>query len=136
LISVFVEIPRHHCSRSVTFLVDSGATNSILIEPDASLMGLDCSIFPDCKQLSVGFGGTFRNKVINCPVRLTFGSDKQKYILPFDSGLSLMIIPPHLSAQDKEIILRSTKSVIGMDILRHFKTYIDKNKVELTIDDP
>ena len=92
-----------------------------------------CSIFPECKNLSVGFGGTFKNRLLNCPVKLTFGADKEKYTLPYDSGLRLMTIPFGLSARDKEIILQSTKSVIGMDVLRHFKTYIDKNKVELTI---
>jgi hypothetical protein len=79
------------------------------------------------------FGGTFRNRMINCPVKLIFGADKQKYTLTYDGGFRILTIPPHLTAQEKETIIRSTPSVLGMGVIRDFKMYLDKNKVELTI---
>ena len=105
-----------------------------MTEKDALLVGLECALFAEDTILSIGFGGTFKNRRINCPVKLTFGANTQQpYTLHYDSGFRLMITPPTLSPTEREKILRSTSSVLGMDILRHFKTYLDKDKVELTI---
>jgi hypothetical protein len=104
-----------------------------LTEKDALLIGLEFAMFSECRQLSIGFGGTFKNRMINCPVKLTFGADGQKYTLSYDSGFRIMTIPSHLSSQERETIMRSTPSVLGMDVLRYFRMYLDKDKVELTI---
>jgi hypothetical protein len=89
-------------------------------------------MLPDCGKESIGFGGTFRNKMINCPVKLTFGNE-QKYTVPYDSGFRVVVIPNEIDRQQREKLIRYTPSVLGMDVLQKFKVYIDKKKVELTI---
>ena len=96
------------------------------------LIGLDILILPDCAEESIGFGGIFRNKMINCPVKLTFGKE-QKYTVAYDSGFRVVVFPSEIKPQQREKLIRYTPSVLGMDVLGKFKVYIDKKKVELTI---
>jgi hypothetical protein len=117
----------------VLFVVDTGSTKSQLSEKEATLIGLDVSDLPDCRTNSVGFGGTFRNKLINCPVRLTFGKEKEKYTVHYDSGFRVVPIPLNLEHEEREKLLQQTPSVLGMDVLEKFKLYLDKRKVELTV---
>lgn len=86
---------------------DSGATKSLLTEKDALLIGLDCFMLPDCAEESIGFGGTFRNKMINCPVKLTFGNE-QKYTVRYDSGFRVVVFPNEIDSQQREKLIRYT----------------------------
>ena len=106
----------------------------MLVEKDAALVGFDCYDFPECKNDSIGFGGTFRNRMVNCPVRLTFGKDNNaEFCVHHDSGFRLVLVPPNTSKEDREKLIGATPSVLGMDIvLDKFKLYVDKRKVELT----
>jgi len=96
-------------------------------------MGLDCSILPESKQESIGFGGTFRNKIINRLVFLTFKSGKEEHRIRYSSGFRVTCIPLDVSREEREKLLRYTPSVLGMDILRNFETRISKRKVELIL---
>ena len=89
-------------------------------------------MLPDCAEESIGFGGTFKNKMINCPVKLTFGNE-QKYTVRYDSGFRVVVFPNEIDCQQREKLIRYTPSVLGMDVLEKFKVYIDKKKVELTV---
>lgn len=106
----------------------------MLVEKDAALVGFDCYDFPECNQDSVGFGGTFRNRIVNCPVRLTFGKgNSEEFCVHHDSGFRLILVPPNASKEDREKLIRTTPSVLGMDVvLEKFKLYVDRHKVELT----
>jgi hypothetical protein len=135
-IPVYVEIPKTHKGAVIFFLIDSGATKSMITEKDAAVIGIDCYDFPECKQDSVGFGGTFKNRMINCPVKLTFGKgNSHEYCVHHDSGLRLIMIPPTVTGEDREKIIRHTPSVLGMDVIERFQLYLDKKKVELTVID-
>jgi hypothetical protein len=90
-------------------------------------------MFPDCDKKSIGFGGTFTSKIINCPVRLIFGTDNQKHSVPYDNGFRIVVIPNNIKPEERKKLIRCTPSVLGMDVLEKFKLYIDKKRVELTI---
>jgi len=96
-------------------------------------MGLDCSVLPESKRESIGFGGTFRNKIINRLVFLTFKSGKEEHKIRYSSGFRVTCIPPNVTREEREKLLRYTPSVLGMDILNKFETRISKRKVELTL---
>lgn len=132
-IPVLVEIIAHHRSRVVSFLVDSGATYSAISEKELELMGLGSSIFPEEKKTSIGFGGTFRNRVVNCPVHLTFGSDKQRHRIVVDGGLKIICIPPDKKPEERERMLQLTPSILGMDVLCKFNVHIYKRTIELEL---
>lgn len=117
----------------VNFLVDSGAVFSAIAEKDATLMGLDCGTLRESKFEAVGFGGTFKTKMINRLVYLTFKSGKDEHKIRYSSGFRVICIPPEITGANREKLLRYTPSVLGMDILSKFKTYLSKNKVVLTL---
>jgi len=126
----FFECTALKISKIVSFVVDSGAVYSAISEKDATIMGLDFYTLPDCKFEAVGFGGTFKNKVLNRKVTLTFGANDKEYKVSCGS-FKVVVVPPQLQGEEREKMLRYTPSVLGMDILRKFQTTIMKNRVEL-----
>jgi hypothetical protein len=118
-------------SEIVNFLVDTGSLSSALSEKQATLMKIDCSILPESKGNAIGFGGTFKTKMINSPVNLIFESGDDKFKINYNSGFRVNIIPKDAKEKDKELMLRHTPSVLGMDVLSKFEVRIDKKKVEL-----
>ncbi|TET18807.1 hypothetical protein E3J74_09400 [Candidatus Bathyarchaeota archaeon] len=131
-ISVLFEVKAYKISKIVDFLVDTGARYSAITEKEATIMGIDSSLLPYSKREAVGFGGLFRNKLINKRVTLTFKSNKDEYKIPC-SSFTIVCIPPNTTSEDREKMLRYTPNVLGMDILSKFKTCVDKNQVELTL---
>jgi len=130
---VLVEVPAYHKSKVINFLVDSDAVFSAVYEKEATLMGLDCSLFPEAKREAVGFGGTFRTRVINSVVYLTFGSGDQKHRIAYSSGFKIVCVPPDKTPAEREKLLRFTPCVLGMDVLGNFEVHIYKNRVELVL---
>jgi hypothetical protein len=126
------EVPFFHCSRIINFLIDTGSTYSGITEKEANLLGIEIALLPDAKKGAIGFGGTFRNKMINHPVYLTFKSPKEEYKMTYGSGFQIVIIPPQITGIDREKMMRYCPSVLGMEILGKFRLYLDKRKVELT----
>lgn len=130
---VFFDVPVLRASKGISFLVDTGSTFSAITEKEATLAGIDCFSLPEFPKESIGFGGLFRQKVINHPVHLRFGSDNIIHTINYDSGFRVTCIPPGASPKDREIMLRRTPCILGMDILSKFKLYLDKKKLELTL---
>lgn len=89
-------------------------------------------MLPEYFKGSIGFGGTFKNKMINHPVYLTFGSSNNSHKITYDGGFQVVCIPPNLPPDVREKMLRYTPCVLGMDILSKFRLYLDRRKVELT----
>lgn len=117
----------------IDFMIDSGSVFSALSEKEVTLMGIDCSLLPESKRKAVGFGGLFTPKIINRLVILTFKSNKEEHKIRYSSGFMVICIPPNVTSEEREKLLRYTPSVLGMDILGKFKMYMGKNKVELTL---
>jgi hypothetical protein len=130
---ILVEVPYFHKERVVSFLVDSGSVFSAITEKEVSLMGIDCDLLPEAKGEAIGFGGFFKNRMINRPVFLTFDSGKDKHRMNYSSGLKVVCIPPGIDEKDRERYTRFTPCVLGMDILCKFETRISRNKLELEL---
>lgn len=130
---VLFEVPALHCSRVVQFLVDTGSTYSAITEKEAILLGIEIAVLPEAKKGAVGFGGTFKNKIINYPVFLRFKSPTEEYKITYGNGFQIICIPPNLPDKEREIWLRYCPCVLGMEVLRKFQVYVDKRKVELTV---
>jgi len=134
MITVLFEVPYYHYSKTIQFLIDTGASRSAITEKEAELLGLACYMLPDAKTGAVGFGGTFKNKMINRPVYLTFSAvNGQTYKVNYAQGFQIVCIPAHADKDEQEKLRRYTPCVIGMDILQKFKLYVDKRKVELSV---
>jgi hypothetical protein len=116
----------------VDFLIDTGTTYSAITEREATIMNIDVSSLPYFKRVAVGFGGLFRNKMINRLVILTFKSNKGEHQIRCGSFI-VTCIPPNMTDEDREKMMRYTPNVLGMDILHNFRTCIDRNQVELTL---
>jgi hypothetical protein len=133
LMPILFEVPFFHCSKIIYFLIDTGSSYSAITEKEAMLAGINYFLLPDYRKDCIGFGGTFKNKIINSPVHLTFGSDDNLHKITFGGGFQIVCIPENVGAEERETLLRYTPSVIGMDILCQFRLYLDKKKVELSL---
>lgn len=133
LIPVLFEAPFFHCNKTINFLIDTGSSYSAVTEKEATLAGISTFGLPDYFRGCIGFGGTFKNKIINRPVYLTFGYGTNLYKSTYGSGFQIVCIPENVTPEQREKLIRYTPSVIGMDILCQFKLYIDKKKIEITI---
>lgn len=96
-------------------------------------MGIESAILPEAKGDAIGFGGFFKNRMINKPVSLIFDSGKEKHKINYSSGLKIICVPSNLKQEDRERYFRLTPCVLGMDVLRHFETCVSKDKVELEL---
>lgn len=96
-------------------------------------MGIDVPSLPYAKGKAIGFGGFFKNRIINREVDLTFSGDEGEHKIKCGGGLVVIPIPPNLSGEERENLIRLTPNVLGMDILRRFKTVVEENRVELIV---
>jgi hypothetical protein len=134
MIPVLFECHSLGISEIVNFLVDTGSIFSAISEKQAVLLEIDFSLLPEAKGKAIGFGGTFKTKIINHPIKLIFESGNDKFKVNYDSGFRVNYIPMEVKGEDKELMLRHTPSVLGMDVLSKFIVRIDKKKVELVLD--
>lgn len=95
-------------------------------------MNIDVSLLPYAKRKAIGFGGFFRNKIINREVTLTFKSNEDEYKVKC-GGFEVICVPPNITGEEREELIRLTPNVLGMDILRRFKVWVYKNEVELIL---
>jgi len=95
-------------------------------------MKLDASILPFDEQEAIGFGGAFRNRLINRQVILTFKSNTDEYKITCGC-FKVVCIPPEITGKGREDMIRRIPNILGMDILSKFKMIIEKNQVELII---
>lgn len=112
--------------------MDTGTTYSAITEKEATIMKIDCSSLPYSKHKAIGFGGFFRNRMINRQVILTFKSNEDEYEIKY-SSFKVTCIPSDTTGEEREKIIRLIPCVLGMDILRRFRTCVDKNRVELIL---
>jgi hypothetical protein len=118
----------------VDFLVDTGTTYSAISEKEAIIMNIDLSSLSSFKGQAVGFGGLFRNKIINREVTLTFKSKEGEHQIKCGGGFLVICVPPNMTSEEREKMIRYTPNVLGMDVLRRFKTCVYENRVELTLE--
>jgi hypothetical protein len=105
----------------VDFLIDTGTTYSAITQREATIMNIDVSSLPYFKREAVGFGGLFRNKMINRLVTLTFKSSEGEHQIKCGSFI-VICIQPNITVEDREKMIRFTPNVlewISYAILEH-----------------
>lgn len=85
----------------VDFLVDTGTTYSAITEKEATIMKIDCSSLPHFRRETVGFGGLFRNRMINRQVILTFKSNEDEHKIKCGSFI-VTCVPPNITSEERE----------------------------------
>jgi hypothetical protein len=131
-VQVVLDIKGQTTSGLVWFTVDTGSNFSSLSEAEAILMGIDCSALPLAKIEAVGFGGSFKPRVLNKQVDLIFSTDDGEYKLP-RSGFMVTCPPDNVQGKEREKIVELTPSVLGMDVISHFDLHVYKKRVELVL---
>jgi len=96
-------------------------------EKDAKLINLDCSFLPYEKKDSFGFGGKFKNKIIDRLVTLVFSSNNEEHRINC-TNFKVFCIPPNIPDKEREELIRVTPSVLGMNVISEFKLYMEKNR--------
>lgn len=105
----------------ITFLVDTGASNSCILPDDAAKLGLDAGTLQTVTKTIVTANGPVNLKVIQnaeivLPVFVGLLDNKKAYLsFPMDN---LPVIPPqqNYAPLPPELVF----SILGMDVLSHF----------------
>jgi len=129
-------VPAFFCIKSldimklVWFLLDTGSIFSILNESEALLMGIEPTTLPYAKVESIGFGGTFKHRMINRSVELIFKTSENDFYKIPQSGFRVCS-PEDKDPEKRKRMVELTPCVVGMDVLSKFEIHIYKKKIEL-----
>ena len=117
----YIRYPTNYVKQPITFLIDTGCSNSCILPDDVVRLSIDHSDLQSVTKIIVTANGPVNLKVINqvevvLPVQVGLFDNKRAYItFPMES---LAILPPGPShvPLPKELIF----SLLGMDVLSHF----------------
>ncbi len=109
-------------SEDISFLVDTGATVTVLMPADLRRLGIDpAALFPDVRSVAVpGFGGDIR-------MIATIG------VLRFDDEASPSVFTMPVGIVQPSSTTYDLPSVLGMDFVQHFRltVSIPEDRVEI-----
>jgi len=111
---------KFNVSGSVYFLVDTGASASLLSERDAKALGVDYDRLELQKDPSVGLGGTLPLYRMKAECRLTFRTSDQTacvHTMPHFDAVKVDIPDP----EKRKLVFDGLPSLLGMDLIPKFK---------------
>ena len=114
----------------VYFLIDTGATRSLLSEKDAKILGIDYSKLELQEGRNIGLGGTAPVYRIKCECKLTFRiSEREFHVEPLpDFDVTKVEIEDE---KERRLVFNSIPSLIGMELLERFRLVATKNEAYL-----
>jgi hypothetical protein len=107
----------------VRFLIDTGASRTIISDMDAIKLGIDHSLLPKSKAGTIGIGGVVDTYFIK-NVKLIFKTQEGVHAEKLDE----IFILKHKESDEK---IKRIPSLLGRDILNKYKLLLDRrnNKV-------
>ena len=126
-VAAIVESEKVHLYGTVEFLVDTGATRTILSDKDVIRLGLDYAELDKLQGGVLGVGGTVDTYILT-DAKLIFNAEK----IIQQEPLEQLYVLKHNSLNDK--ILR-IPSVLGRDILNKYGFIYDKRQEIVYISD-
>jgi hypothetical protein len=119
-VAAIVESEKVHLYGTVEFLVDTGATRTILSDKDVTRLGLDYAELDKLQGGVLGVGGTVDTYIL-ADAKLMFNAEK----IIQQEPLEQLYVLKHSTLNDK--ILR-IPSVLGRDILNKYGFIFDKRQ--------
>jgi hypothetical protein len=112
--------------RPVRFLIDTGASRTIISDMDAIKLGIDHSLLPRFKAGTAGIGGVVETYFIR-DVRLIFKTQEGTHVEKMDE----VYILKHKIGDER---IKRIPSLWGRDILNKYQLLLDRrsNKVIIT----
>ena len=119
ILDCYLFLPDFGFDATIPFLIDTGADRSLLMPADAKRMGIDHSklTYDDC---STGVGGDCKEHITRGKLIVTDGNLMHGYI--FTLGIAEAV--PELE---------EAPSLLGMDILRHWRVMCDYTNKQIRI---
>lgn len=107
---------------TITFMVDTGASKTALLDRDAIRLGIDYAKLPRAKEDLSGIGGTIQTHIIPDAIA---GFVTTKGVLEIELPIYVVKHPlDKLSETEKQKILR-IPSLLGRDIINKYKLVFD-----------
>lgn len=111
--------PIFNLDESVRFLIDTGASHTVILDKDAIRLGVDCNCLPRYYQDFSGIGGTVETFIIK-DVSLILRS-KDRLVSRLSVPIFVLRHPlPKLNRQERIRILR-LPSILGRDVINRYK---------------
>lgn len=112
-------IPRLGLQSDISFLVDTGADNTVLMVDDARRMGIDYKKLKLSKQQSVGIGGTTRHF-------------KERALITFsEPGKFLHVYEIDLAITQPNSNLKKIPSLLGRNVIDNWRMTYNPDKGNL-----
>src|SRR5215831_10331473 len=113
-------------ARTLDFLVDTGASGSLISERDAAILGIDYEKLELLEQPIFGIGGTAPAYRINSESKLVFRTlEGGRYLLSLPN-----IIVTKVAMADERVrkfVFDQTPSLLGMDAIERFRFVLTKD---------
>ncbi len=113
---------------NIAFLVDTGASKTVLLDKDALLLDIDYNRLRKFDRNLSGIGGSVETYIIDDTV-LCFKSDQGK--VEFNCPIFVVRHDLDKLSKDERIKILSIPSIIGRDIIGRFKLVYTIEKEEL-----
>jgi hypothetical protein len=117
----YIRYPTNHINQPISFLVDTGCSNSCILPDDVMRLGIDHGSLKTVTKTIVTANGPVNLKVIQnaevvLPVQVGLLDNKRAYITFPIENLAVLPPGPNYTPLPKQLIF----SLLGMDILSHF----------------
>lgn len=117
----YIRYPPNYINQPVTFLVDTGCSNSCILQDDVLRLGIDHDSLQTVTKTIVTANGPVNLKVIQraevvLPVLAGLLDNKRAYVSFPMENLAVLPPGPNHAPLPKELIF----SLLGMDVLSHF----------------
>lgn len=117
--------PSLKLNRILTFLLDTGASRTIILDRDAVLrLAIPYPKLRRHAQPTLGIGGLVETYELE-KVRLLFVADNALHAIPLDS---MPVLRHRPSSREEEERIKLLPSVIGRDILNAFEVKLNRRK--------
>ncbi|MCD5384168.1 retroviral-like aspartic protease family protein, partial [candidate division WOR-3 bacterium] len=117
---------------NVAFLVDTGASKTVLLDKDALLLNIDYNELRKFNRNLSGIGGSVETYIIDDMV-FCFKSDKGK--IEFNSPIFVLRHDLEKLSRDERVKILSIPSILGRDIIEKFRLIYDIKMEDLIFTD-
>ncbi len=128
----FLVCPKLNLQESIAFLVDTGASATVIMDNDAHRLKIDYAALKRRKEKTTGVGGSVDTYILP-DVRLYFRTADGK--LHEERMGDISVLKHAIKNEEEAARIRKLPSLLGRDFLNRYKAMLDRASDRLTITD-
>ena len=131
-VRVTIESKSQRIKRPLHFHIDTGASVTVLLDKDASYLGMDVESLKRAERKIGGLGGLINTYIIE-DAKLFFGTVDGRVI---EEKLCLFVGVHDLSklSQEEKLLIMRMPSLLGRDVIYRYRLVCDRNRDEVYLE--